>query len=306
MKRLSWYWVFALLGIGCTPSLDVVPNPGPFDTGVRYYRPKPYLLVVPAAAESEAKDGTEKGSGPRGDLFKLSLEYLPDFSEEYAINVRTGLGACKTKVTLEHGWNLTALDLDYDSKASDNVNAAANLLKAAVPDAPGAIARGPGQSNASGATHQFYVRASNVPIGYYESVIGPDPCSGKKQLYGFRYVGFIPFGSCPINPTGSATACCADGSMPLYGLVFESGVMTFKPLAYEITPDNTFVPVTKTEAHVEKAAPPAANTKVATAASRASSSRPVALVPRADQRPTKKSSTDAHGHSSSIHVLEVP
>jgi hypothetical protein len=306
MTRQSWLCAFVLLSCGCTPALDVLRNPGPHDAGLRYYRPKPYLLVEPVAADAGGKDGAEKGCGPRGDLFKISLEYLPDFSEEYAVNVRTGLGACKTKLTLEHGWNLTAVDLDYESKASDNVNAAANLLKAAVPDGPGAIARGSGQSNSTGATHQFCVRASNVPIGYYESVIGPDPCSGKKQLFGFRYVGFIPFASCPINPTGGTTGCCADGSMPLYGLVFERGVMTFKPLGYEIQPDNTLIQVTKTEAHVEKAEQTAMNANLSTAPSRAPSSGRVPLARRPEEHASTKPSANAPARPATIRVLDIP
>jgi len=35
--------------------------------------------------------------------------------------------------------------------------------------------------------HEFVVHASNVPIGYDESVIGRDPHTGRKHLYGFRY-----------------------------------------------------------------------------------------------------------------------
>ena len=169
--------------------------------------------------------------------------------------------------------------------------------------------RSPGarvESNAAGATHQFYVRASNVPIGYYESVIGDDSCPGKKQLYGFRYVGFIPFGSCPINPTGSTTAGCADGSMPLFGLVFARGVMTFKPVGYEIQSDNTLVQVTKTEAHVEKAEQTAINTNLSTASSRASLTRPVPLIRRPEERASKKPSADAPAHPASIRILESP
>jgi hypothetical protein len=294
-----------LLSCGCTPALDVLPNPGPHETGLRYYRPKPYLLVEPVAADTGRKDGAENGGGPRGDIFKISLEYLPDFSEEYAINVRTGLGACKTKLTLEHGWNLTSVDLDFDSKASDNVNAAANLLKAAAPDGLGGVPRGSPQSNAGAAPREFYVTASNVPIGYYESVIGPDPCSGGKHLYGFRYVGFIPFASCPPSPTGSAAPCCADGSMPLFGLVFERGVMTFKPLGYEIQSDNTLVAVTKTEAHVEKPNPPGTNIQKSSAPLRASSPGPVQLVPRPDPRSSKKSSTNGPANPAAIRVFEI-
>jgi hypothetical protein len=144
-----------------------------------------------------------------------------------------------------------------------------------------------------------------VPVGYYESVVGPDPYSGKKQLYRFRYVGFIPFATCPINPTGSAAACCADGSMPLYGLVFERGIMTFKPLGYEIQSDNTLVPVTETEAHVERAGQVAKETKISHAPPRAPSPDSVQLTPLPDSRSSNKSSTNGPARQTSIRVFEV-
>ena len=269
MKQLSGVFVLALLCTGCTPTLEVRPNPGPHDGGLRYYRPKPYLLLEPVAVETGAKDPVDKGARPRGDLFKISLQYLPDFSEEYAVNVRTGLGASKTKLTLEHGWNLTSVDLDYDSKASENLNAVSNLLKAATPDGliAGTKSKGSLETSSPGAAHEFFVMASNVPIGYYEAVLGLDPCSGKKQLYGFRYVGFIPFASCPIKPTGSVSGCCADGSLPIYGLVFERGVMTFKPLGDEINADTTRIQVSKTEVQIPKEPRTAMNVKTSTAPS---------------------------------------
>ena len=72
------------------------------------------------------------------------------------------------------------------------------------------------------------VRASNVPLGLYEAVVstGPD-C--KKRLYGFRYVGFMPYAACPLESCGvEQTSCCAGD---IYGLVMEAGVMVFRPLA---------------------------------------------------------------------------
>ena len=39
---------------------------------------------------------------------------------------------------------------------------------------------------------QGRILATNIPFGFYEAVIARDP-KGKKQLYGWRYVGFMPF-----------------------------------------------------------------------------------------------------------------
>ena len=59
--------MFAGLLAGCS-SVSVIKDPGPGDRGIRYYRPKPYLLVTPADAT--------------GRMVKLKIEYLPDYSEE--------------------------------------------------------------------------------------------------------------------------------------------------------------------------------------------------------------------------------
>src|SRR5262249_10468075 len=61
------------------------------DTGIRYWRPKPYLLVTPA--------------DPTGRMVNLKLEYLPDFSEEYSLHLRG-----KASVALKDGWNLVGVN----------------------------------------------------------------------------------------------------------------------------------------------------------------------------------------------------
>ena len=71
------------------------------------------------------------------------------------------------------------------------------------------------------------VPASNVPIGLYEAVISKG-CDGKKRLYGFRYVGFMPYSACPLESCGGETRPCFDGQV--YGLVFDGKQMTFKLL----------------------------------------------------------------------------
>jgi hypothetical protein len=70
------------------------------------------------------------------------------------------------------------------------------------------------------------VAATNVPIGYYESVISKDAC-GKKRLFGFRYLGFLPFSPCPVEMCGSDHLSCQNVPSDLYGMVFKQGVMTF-------------------------------------------------------------------------------
>ena len=151
----------------------------------------------------------------------IQLQYLPDFSEEYAIDVRAGLGKANVQINLADGWNLTSINQDLDSQTDENLAAAANLAGAVLPGL--ASGGGDGKPESRG----FKVAASNVPLGYYESVVGADSC-GRKRLYGFRYVGFMPFQGCPLEMGGALPDCCE--TSPIYGLVFEDGVMRFKAL----------------------------------------------------------------------------
>jgi hypothetical protein len=72
------------------------------------------------------------------------------------------------------------------------------------------------------------VRATNVPLGYYESVLGRD-ARGRKRLYGFRYVGFLPYAHCPQAMGGVECNPCETAD--LYGLVFENDTMVFRRLS---------------------------------------------------------------------------
>ncbi len=197
---------------GCTPRVLVRSNPDARDQGIRYYRPKPYLLI----------SALDKDTAASSDYVSITLDYLPDFSEEYSIHVKSGLGVADVNVGLEDGWNLVSLNQKLDSQTDENIKATADLLKsvASFPNANAATDKGASRP-------LIKVPARNIPLGYYEAVIGKNR-QGKKQLFGFRYVGFIPFQSCPIEMCGSTRACCDDGV--LYGLVFDSGIMTFKPL----------------------------------------------------------------------------
>lgn len=201
-----------LAGLGCTPRVIVRQSPTADDEGIRYYRPKPYLLI----------SALQKDTTASPDYVSITLDYLPDFSEEYSINVRPGLGIADVNVGLEDGWNLVSLNQKLDSQTDENIKATGELLKSV------AGFSNPNSGNAqSTARPVAQVPAHNVPLGYYEAVIGKNR-SGKKQLFGFRYIGFLPFQACPVELCGSATAAC-DNCM-LYGLTFDSGVMTFKPL----------------------------------------------------------------------------
>ena len=203
---------------GCAPRVIVRANPTPNDRGIRYYRPKPYLKVEPAEVAMD-KNQTKLVPG----MVRISLAYLPDFAEEYSIDVRSGLGIANVGIKLEDGWNLTEISQELDSQSDENTKAFASLLSAV-----GEV--GPTANSQSGAPEvSFTVAARNVPIGFYESIIGRD-ARGCKRLYGFRYVGFVPFAGCPIDMSGQQSACCNDPSSGLYGLSYVDGQMLFLPL----------------------------------------------------------------------------
>lgn len=223
--------------VGCTPKVVVTPHPGPDTKGIRFYRPKPYLKVVPAVVQV-GKDSTEV----EPSLVTISLEYLPDFSEEYAIDVRSGLGIAEVSLKLEDGWNLTEISQSLDSQTDENISAAGDLIKAIS----GVI---PTSQNGDGKATPFTVRATDVPLGYYEAVLGCGS-DGRKRLYGFRYLGFLPYETCPTSLRGSGVGYCGDPTMPLYGLTFEGGRMVFRPLIEMAVPKEDAAPISESQEDV--------------------------------------------------------
>ena len=71
-----------------------------YTEGIRFYRSRPYLLVARNA---------DKG-------LAAQLVYLPDKTQEYVVKQRPGIGSSDLSVTLEGGWNLTALGHKLDTK----------------------------------------------------------------------------------------------------------------------------------------------------------------------------------------------
>jgi hypothetical protein len=93
----------ALLLVGCTTTMNVRKVKDADTTeGVRYYLPKPYLLVQPAP------DGT----------ITVSTVFLPDKDRQYAVQTRTTLGKFKLTMNLsdegflnEFGWKPDGTEL---------------------------------------------------------------------------------------------------------------------------------------------------------------------------------------------------
>lgn len=243
MNRISKITILAVMAtclsfsLGCAPRTIVRKNPCDSDPGIRFYRPKPYLLVLPGgssvrtvATQGEmASTTTTTSPGSSDRIVTLQLEYLPDFGEEYAIEVRPGVGSNNTEINLEDGWNLTSVDQNLDSQTDENLSAFSELVGAIAPSLNGAVATSNGAAAGNVTTMRtktFSVQATNVPLGYYESVIGKS--HGKKRLYGWRYVGFAPYLQCPAD--GANSQCLDCETQGLYGLVFRNGVMTFATL----------------------------------------------------------------------------
>lgn len=219
--------VLVVTVFGCAPRVRVKKNPTARDQGIRYYRPKPYLLVSPAGETTTS--GDKAVTKPTDRYVSLELKYLPDFGEEYSINVCPGLGSANVSVSLEDGWNLTSINQELDTQFDENLGAVASLVGAV---APKGLVGTSGDAGGANAEARMTVAARNIPLGFYEAVVGVDHRCGKKQLFGWRYVGFAPFNACPLYASGADCVSCNDGSLAgvLYGLTFYNGVMTFRPL----------------------------------------------------------------------------
>lgn len=215
-KSLIVGMTFLVTIVGCS-SVQVTKNPDDRSSGIRFYRPKPYLMVSPA--------------DPTGRMVKMKLHYLPDYNEgEYLVKVRG-----KAKVSLQDGWNLVGVNGEGPSP----------------PNAPQDGADAPPPAPSDGKLPDMVVAATNVPIGFYESVL--EPVGNKKVFRGWRYVGFSAMGggatpgdpSLPIcghpqcPPTNENGQPCRYPEMPqpVFGLVSVNGVMTFREIG-EIAMNN--------------------------------------------------------------------
>ncbi|HEY1599921.1 MAG TPA: hypothetical protein VGG64_09985 [Pirellulales bacterium] len=198
--------LLALMTLACSGCARMIvrKDPAPNDTGIRFYRPKPYLFIGPA----------EKADKP--DQVTMKIEYLPDYSEEYSIRTKPGLGTTKMEVHLDQGWNLVSVNSETDQKYAEIIGSLAQLAGAAAKGAAGAPV-----AQTYGGTVE-----TNVPLGYYEAVLAVNEC-GKRELMGWRYIGFMPLPDCPIK-----ASVCRDhvmcGQEPLFSLVYEGNKLKMK------------------------------------------------------------------------------
>jgi hypothetical protein len=90
-----------------------ITRQNPYEKGVRFYRPHPYLWVT-----------KDKNGGLQG-----SIVWLPDKNQEYVATVKSGLGKVDAKLTLENGWNLTGFSEARESPTAEMITALTGSLK---------------------------------------------------------------------------------------------------------------------------------------------------------------------------------
>lgn len=207
MRRTLPFFVFlAAFSCSACARIEVQKNPDDCCKGIRYYRPKPYLFVGPPPAT--------------GELGKVvvQIQYLPDYSEEYAVVVHPGLGTTDLDITLENGWNLTSLKGKTDQKYSEIIGALASMTSAAA----GAVKDGPPRAAPCAAP-------VDVPLGYYEPVFANDH-RNCKYLFGWRYVGLLPFNACPVQACPSVHDAYCDDPDQIWALTYSSNTLQLQRL----------------------------------------------------------------------------
>lgn len=94
--------------------------------GIRFYRPRPYLMVSESTTESKPASGAKVSDSI--PALQFTIVWLPDLSQEYAIQGKPGLGSIEYAPTLENGWNLTAMSAKADSKTAELLTAIAGFI----------------------------------------------------------------------------------------------------------------------------------------------------------------------------------
>jgi hypothetical protein len=114
MSRLLALAFLALSLAGCTSfTVARLHTPEDYKEGVRFYRPKPYLLVTSTNGQLAA-----------------TVVSLPDPSEEYVIRHRQGLGSSQFTAKLADGWNLVEIGRATDSGFPQTLTALGALTAA--------------------------------------------------------------------------------------------------------------------------------------------------------------------------------
>lgn len=175
--------VFGPLALASCASITAVPldasgQPDGTVKGIRYFLPKPYILVTelpvtptpPASTTPTVQDS--KGTGPQTGTaatpqasvptaaatdtsfsasmtsYSIKLVYLPDFSHPMALQENSGLfGNVSLAPSLADGWMLTSLTSANDSGGSAALAAVASLVGGAIGGATtGGVSKAAGEA----------------------------------------------------------------------------------------------------------------------------------------------------------------
>ncbi|OWK45821.1 hypothetical protein FRUB_02152 [Fimbriiglobus ruber] len=186
-----------------------------------------------AIVNEKVSDGPDAPAAPAASIkVTMQIKYMPDWNEEYSVRLRSGLGTGKLEFKLDDGWNLTSVGIETDQKIPELLNAIANLAGVAQGAKPAAAAaagqKKPGVVPAD--ANLFIVDTRpDVPLGFYEPIIATDT-HGRKSLFGWRYVGFMPFAGCPVDVCVQPRTVTCDVA-ELWGLVAATGSLKFQRLS---------------------------------------------------------------------------
>jgi hypothetical protein len=166
----------------------------------------------------------------------MQIKYLPDYNEEYSVKLRPGLGTGKLNFKLEDGWNLTSVGMESDQKTAEILGSVASIIGAVRGSSTPKTSIKPNYmdmtdllDSLAGTSHFTIDTRPDVPLGFYEPIIATDP-HGRKSLFGWRYVGFMPFAGCPVEvcaPKQTIECTYAD----LYGLIATPNSIKFQKLS---------------------------------------------------------------------------
>ena len=106
--------MLAVTIVGCSTVEITKLSDSAYSSGLRFYRPEPYLLV------------TQDNNGNS----QTSMISLPNKNEEYVIKPKVRLGTVNVSATLEGGWNLTQLGTTVDTKVPETITAIAGTITA--------------------------------------------------------------------------------------------------------------------------------------------------------------------------------
>lgn len=164
----------------------------------------------------------------------IEIKYLPDYNELYSVKLQPGIGKGKLEFKLEDGWNLTSVGIETDQQLAQLISSIASLVGAVKPGGKAGGGASPStkatkENNRAYSEMEFLVDTRrDVPLGFYEPVIVTDE-HGCKSLFGWRYVGFMPFAGCPVTPCIHSQPVDCDPSQ-IWGLIVADGSLKFDTL----------------------------------------------------------------------------